>query len=121
MQSKGYEMNIAIIIIGILNGAYMLIDGIYVLINTKFIGPEKPGPWSLLFEKLGADVFKLGPIFIIYGILWFAYVWAFWSGQPWANTFGIILAVMTLWYLPFGTIISIITIILLAILKSRAN
>jgi hypothetical protein len=45
-------MKILITILGILNGGYMLIDGIYVMLNGKYIGPEKPGPWSYIFEKM---------------------------------------------------------------------
>lgn len=48
----------------------MLIDGIYVIINGKYIGPPKPGPWANLFYKFNIDVFKLGPLFMLFGILW---------------------------------------------------
>lgn len=68
-------MKILITVLGVLNGGYMLLDGIYVLLNGKYIGPEKPGPWSNLFEKLNLDVFKLGPLFIVLGILWF--IWTY--------------------------------------------
>jgi len=39
----------------------MLLDGIYVMLKGKYVGPEKPGPWSTLFYKLKVDVFNLGP------------------------------------------------------------
>lgn len=53
-----------------MNGCYMLLDGIFVIIKGKYIGPEKPGPWANLFYKLDFNVFKLGPVFIIFGVLW---------------------------------------------------
>jgi len=60
-------MKILITILGLLNGGCMLLDGIFVMIKGKYIGPEKPGPWSNLFYKLNIDIFKLGPLFIVLG------------------------------------------------------
>ena len=89
----------------------MLIDGIYVLMNGKYIGPEKPGPWASVVSVTGVDVFKLGPVFVLYGLAWIAFVILFWSDKPSARAFGIVLSVLSLWYLPFGTLISLIVLI----------
>ncbi len=43
----------------------MLLDGVYVLLKGKYIGSERPSPWSLRFEKWNIDVFKLGSLFIV--------------------------------------------------------
>ena len=97
----------------------MLIDGTYVIANGKYIGPEKPGPWASALSITGVDVFKLGPMFIGFGIAWLAFVFGFWSEAWWARTVGLILSVLTLWYLPFGTIISIVVLVtLLFVFKS---
>jgi hypothetical protein len=91
----------------------MLIDGLYVIANGKYIGPDKPGPWSLPFENLGFDVFRLGPLFVIFGICWLVFASASWAEASWFKTLGLILSVLTLWYLPFGTLISMIVLIAL--------
>lgn len=91
----------------------MLIDGIYVLINGKYIGPEKPGPWALLFESLNIDVFSLGPLFILFGLSWITWLYALWSKKPRMYKFGIGISIATLWYLPVGTLISIILLTIL--------
>ncbi|SKA20763.1 hypothetical protein [Sediminibacterium ginsengisoli] len=106
-------MKLLIFILGILNGAYMLLDGIYVMLKGKYIGPEKPGPWANLFYKLNIDVFKLGPLFLIYGLLWLAWVYGFWTNQSWAYLFGVIISVLTLWYLPVGTVFSVVVLVVL--------
>ena len=49
---KLLRMKVLITILGLLNGGYMLLDGIYVMLKGKYIGPEKPGPWSNLFTNL---------------------------------------------------------------------
>ena len=56
----------------------MLVDGAYAILNGKYIGPEKPGPWASLVSLSGVDVFKLGPLFVAYGLAWIGFVaaWA---------------------------------------------
>ena len=49
-------MKVLITILGLLNGSYMLLDGLFVLFKGKYIGPAKPGPWANLFaakDKVG--------------------------------------------------------------------
>jgi hypothetical protein len=105
--------------LALINGLWMLIDGIYVLANGKYIGPEKPGPWASLLGMTGIDVFRLGPLFVLFGVLWLTFSGSIFVGATWARTLGLVLSVMTLWYLPFGTLISIVVLIGLALfLKS---
>lgn len=112
-------MKIVISILSLLNGGYMLLDGIYVLMNGKYIGPEKPGPWANLFYKLGTDVFELGPLFIVFGLLWLTWLYALWTNQSWAYPFGLVISVLTLWYLPAGTFISVVVLATLLTMRSR--
>ena len=110
-------MKILITILGFLNGGYMLLDGIFVMLKGKYIGPEKPGPWANLFYKLNVDVFKLGPVFIVFGLFWLIWLYGLWTNQNWVYTFGLVISILTLWYLPVGTFFSII--ILLALIFAR--
>jgi hypothetical protein len=112
-------MKILIAILGVLNGGYMLLDGLYVMIKGKYIGPEKPGPWANLFDKLNIDVFKLGPLFILFGLVWLIWLYGLWTHQSWAFLLGIIISVLTLWYLPAGTLFSLIILILLITAKQK--
>lgn len=48
------------ILLALLNGGFMLFDGIHVLLKGKYIGPEKPGPWANLFYKLNIDYLNWG-------------------------------------------------------------
>lgn len=112
-------MKILITILGLLNGGYMLLDGIYVLLKGKYIGTEKPGPWSNLFYKINIDVLKLGPFFIIFGLLWLTWLFALWTNQSWTYAFGLTISIFTLWYLPLGTLFSVIIILTLLIAKQK--
>lgn len=106
-------MNYVVVALSLINGAWMAIDGIYVIANGKYIGPEKPGPWASLIGLTGVDVFRLGPMFIVFGVAWLAFGVGFLSEAAWARTFGIALSVLSLWYLPFGTLISLVVLAIL--------
>jgi len=110
-------MKILITILGFLNGGYMLLDGIFVLLKGKYIGPEKPGPWANLFYKLDINVFKLGPMFIAFGIMWLIWLYSLWANLSWSHVYGIIVCIMTLWYLPVGTLFSLIILVILVFVK----
>jgi len=97
----------------------MLLDGIFVILKGKYIGPEKPGPWAYLFYKLNIDVFKLGPLFILFGLMWLIWLYSLWTNQSWTNIFGIIVSILTLWYLPVGTFFSLIIIVTLFLSKQN--
>ncbi|HEX2631063.1 MAG TPA: hypothetical protein VHM26_18745, partial [Chitinophagaceae bacterium] len=98
-------MRIVIVLLSLLNAIYMLLDGIYVMIKGKYIGPAKPGPWAELFYNFKIDVFALGPLFIVFGLMWFIWIYSFVIRRPWAFIYGCVICILTLWYLPVGTVI----------------
>lgn len=106
-------MKLAVFILAVINGGFMLIDGLYVILNGKYIGPEKPGPWASLLSLTGIDVFKLGPVFVIFGVAWLGFALSLIADVGWTRLYGLVLSVLTLWYLPFGTAISIAVILML--------
>ena len=112
-------MKVLITILGFLNGGYMLLDGIYVMLKGKYIGPEKPGPWANVFYKLKIDVFDLGPLFIAFGLLWLFWLYCLLTNQSWTYILGIITSILTFWYLPVGTIFSVIILLILLFAKQK--
>ena len=114
-------MKILLTILAALNGSYMLLDGIYVLLKGKYIGPEKPGPWSSLLTRFDIDVFKLGPVFISFGILWLLWLYGLLTQQHWAYSLGIAISIATLWYLPVGTVFSLIVLAVLIFARSKTG
>lgn len=112
-------MKMLITILGLLNGGYMLLDGIHVIVKGKYIGPEKPGPWAEIFYKLNIDVFKLGWLFILFGILWLIWLFSLWTNKDWAFIYGVTISILTLWYLPGGTLFSAATIAILFLYRQK--
>ena len=105
-------------LVALVVGGWMIFDGIHVLSTGKYFGPEKPGPWSDLVIAAGIDPFRFGIPFVTFGGLWLLFAAAMLFGQGWAWYAALILAVLTLWYLPVGTILSLVYIALLFILRS---
>lgn len=99
----------------------MLLDGIYVMLKGRYIGPPKPGPWANLFQYFGVDVFKLGPLFVLFGMAWLSFVLGILTHQSWAYMLGILIAVLTLWYLPVGTVFSIVVLVVLMGMRSKVG
>jgi len=112
-------MKFVVVGLSLINGLWMLLDGVHVMMNGKYLGPEKPGPWAPLVGVTGVDVFKLGPMFIGYGAAWLVFVAGLLAGSSWAYLSGIIVALLTLWYLPFGTLISLIVLAALIFFRQR--
>lgn len=112
-------VKILVLSVALLVGGWMIFDGIYVLSTGKYFGPEKPGPWSDLVAAAGLDPFRFGVPFITLGVLWLGFAAAMLLGQSWGWYAALVIAVLTLWYLPVGTILSIVYIALLVIFRSR--
>lgn len=112
-------MKYVVLALSLINGLWMLIDGVYVMLNGKYIGPEKPGPWASVLSITGVDVFKLGPMFVGFGIAWLVFAAGLFADASWAYWLGVIAAILTLWYLPVGTIISLLNLAILIFFRER--
>jgi hypothetical protein len=106
-------------LIALLVGGWMIFDGIHVLVTGKYFGPEKPGLWSDLVATIGVDPFSLGLLFIAFGIFWLISLAAMLLHQTWGWHTALLTAILTLWYLPVGTILSLLYIWLLVGFRSR--
>lgn len=111
----------AFIVLALLTGGWMLYDGIRALMTGDFTTPTSGayagqlGPWSGLFTAIRIDpratIIKW--LFVLVGALWLVSAAANYAGAAWARNGLLAAAILSLWYLPFGTITSIITIALL--------
>jgi hypothetical protein len=98
----------------LITGGFQVIDGVHVLATGTYVGPETPGPWRHVANALGLDPFALGPVFILLGCCWLtaaAVLLATSSTTAWWALF--VSSVMTLWYLPVGTVTALATIAVL--------
>jgi hypothetical protein len=109
---------IAYLFFALLNGTWMIFDGTHVLLKGKYFGPPEPGPWSKIVAKIGIDPFSLGPVFIFLGIVWIVAAIGIMQGSGWSWTLALIIAIGTLWYIPIGSVLALLAILLLWFYKS---
>ncbi len=109
-------------ILCLLQGGYMLLDGGRALVVGSYITPSsgdhagRLGPWARLVTLAGVEPESTGmkTVFVLLGLLWLAVGAGVASGAPWSWAAGIAVAAATLWYLVPGTVISVAVLALLA-------
>ncbi len=90
----------------------MLFDGINKLTTGRYFGGEV-GPWARVASAVGIGVDSMAPVFVVVGALWLAGVLALLLNLRWARALVCALAVLTLGYPLFGTLLSIVVLVLL--------
>lgn len=105
----------------LLTAGYMLFDGAHALIVGDYITPTNGeyagqlGPWAGLVASIGIDPHStfMKVVFVAYGFSTLAVLAGFVTQQSWGRSALLVMAVLGLWYLPFGTAINIIVLMLL--------
>jgi hypothetical protein len=110
-------------------GGWMAFDGGRALVVGDYVTPKtgqyagQLGPWSRVVSAVGiqprSTLMKL--IFLIFGSIWIAMMVCFALGAGWAWWGMILCAIAGIWYLPFGTLLSLIQIVLLLLPPLRAS
>jgi hypothetical protein len=92
-------------VLAFVQGAYMLADGVHRLTSGAYFG-NGVGPWAALIARTGIDPLSpaMATVFVVFGALWLAAAILLARGR--AGIGVIVLAVLTLWYLPVGTLFS---------------
>ena len=111
------------VILGMLQGLFMLIDGLHAWITGSYFAPGgQVGPWTRVVAAAGISPFSLTMklVFIALGV---AYIL---SGAAYAlyarrAIYFAAVAVLSLWYLPLGTILSLIVLLFIALSARRPN
>ncbi len=102
-------------------GGRALVVGDYITIKSGRHAGQL-GPWSKVVSAVGIEPRStlMKSIFVAYGILWLAVIVCFILELQWAWWAMLIAAAGSLWYLPFGTLLGIVQIILLLLPRLRA-
>lgn len=105
-------MDIVLAVLALLNGGWMIADGIRVITTGAYFGTEL-GPWAGLLRRLGLEPLRMGPVFVALGAVWIlgcVLIFAAPTAGAWVLAGA---GVATLWYLPIGTAISVLTLVTL--------
>jgi len=108
-------------------GLFMTFDGVRALLAGDYLTPSSGtyagqlGPWSDVVAAVGipprSTPMKLA--FVAFGLAWLVANGAFFRRAPAGARMLAAIAVLTLWYLPIGTMVSVGVLVGLAILRSR--
>jgi len=118
-------INLIIVSCAILVAGWFAFDGARALRVGDYITPKKGrfagqlGPWSKIVRAIGINPRSTGMklTFLIYGLIWLVIIICFLLGTSWSWWGMLVAAILSLWYLPFGTLLGLIQIVLLIILR----
>ena len=119
----------ALILCVVVEAGWMAFDGGRAIIVGDYVTPRtgqyagQLGPWSRLVQAVGLQSrgTLMKSIFLVYGVGWLLVGAAYLAGLSWSWWGMLLLAIGALWYLPFGTLLSVIQIILLLVLRSNGT
>ena len=111
------------VFLALINGGWMLFDGSRALVVGDYVTPGsgphagRLGPWAALLEKAGIDPRSSGTkiAFVVLGVATLIAVAGHFLGAAWARPALLIVAVLGLWYLPFGTLSNALLLVALGL------
>ncbi len=121
-------LRVLVLVMAIVEGGWLAFDGGRALIVGDYVTPSSGtyagqlGPWSKLVSAVGIDPRStlMKSIHLTLGLAWLVVIAGFALRLPWAWWGMLGCAVASLWYLPFGTLLSVIQITLLSLPRMRS-
>jgi len=101
-----------VILVSIVAGGIMLVEGVYNLLTHSYIGGTL-GPWGRLVRAVGLNPYHIGLVFVLLGLAWGVALFGFRSGDQWGWWAELAVAILSLWYFPLGTFLAVVCILLL--------
>jgi hypothetical protein len=110
-----------VVVVALVEGGWLAFDGGHALITGDYVTPQSPerrgqlGPWSMVVAAVGIEPRStlMKGIHLGLGLGFLATTACFALGLANARTGMIFCAVLTLWYLPVGTLLSLIQLVVL--------
>jgi hypothetical protein len=104
-------MRLLLIFAAAVQGMWMPADGIHALRSGHYYG-SRLGPWAEVVSRVGIDPNSstMMGTFVALGVLWLVVLALITTRARQALTLALLAAVMTLWFLPIGTLLSAMTI-----------
>ncbi len=118
-----------VLALAFMEGGWLAFDGGRALIVGDYVTPksgqyaDQLGPWAKLVSAVGIEPRStlMKSIHFVLGLAWLVVMLCFALQLPWAWWAMLICAVLGLWYLPFGTLLSVIQIVLLLLPALRGS
>jgi hypothetical protein len=106
--------------LAVLLGGWLTFDGTRAFLMGDYVTPSSGdhagqlGPWSRVVAAVGLDPRSacVKGLHVVLGLGWLAAGGCLAAGVPWAREILIGCAVASLWYLPIGTVIAVVELII---------
>jgi hypothetical protein len=110
-----------VVLLAIFTQGWMTFDGAHALLSGDYVTPKSGkyagqlGPWAKVVSAAGIEPRStlMKVIFVFYGGITLLIAVSFILGFKWAWWGMLIAAILGLWYLPFGTLLNLVIIVLL--------
>lgn len=107
-------------LLGLVSGGWMIFDGMHAILRGDFVRMNgQLGPWAPMVEKAGIEPQNMRVPFVVLGLLWLTASGGVLAGRKWAWRLGRGLSLISLLYFFIGTVLSLITLILLSVRPTR--
>lgn len=118
-----------VVALALIEGGWMAFDGGRALVVGDYVTPQSGqyagqlGPWAKVVSAVGIEPRStlMKSIHLGLGVAWVGVTICFALRFAWAWAGMLVCAVLGLWYLPFGTLLSIVQIVLLLKASCRAQ
>lgn len=116
-----------VLVLAFIEGGWLAFDGGRALVVGDYVTPRSGqyagqlGPWAKVVSAVGIEPRStlMKSIHLVLGLTWLGIMICFALRLSWAWSGMVLCAVLGLWYLPFGTLLSLIQIVLLFLLALR--
>jgi hypothetical protein len=108
-------LRVGLVLVAVAEGGFMLADGLRNLLTGTYFGGGALGPWSGLVAATGLDPHHFGAVFAVLGLAWLVAVTGLLTRAPWGWWGSLAVGVLTLWYMPVGTVLAVVWLGLLAL------
>lgn len=110
-----------VLAIAFILGGWLAFDGGHALVRGDYVTPSsgeyagRLGPWASVVSVVGIEPRStlMKSIHVVLGAAWLMAMVGLAMGASWARVGLLVCAVSSLWYIPFGTLLSLIEIGLL--------
>lgn len=109
---------IALTLIGCLQGGYMVFDGIHKMTTGSYFG-GRLGPWHVVSDAAGVSVDRMAVVFIVLGAAWLSFTASLLFFRRVGASGIAVVAAVSLFYPLFGTLLSIIALLILVNLRRK--
>ena len=105
-------MRLLLLFAAAIESAWMLVDATHALRTGSYFG-SRLGPWAAVVSYAGIDPRSTAMkyAFIAFGVLWLAVFALVAARAAQGPTIAITAGILTLWFLPIGTLLSAIAIV----------